>query len=172
MSDDSRRGGPKDEAPAGLDEARAARDLAEAMDGKGGAAKPDEEALATAAQIAAARKPDLSADAKARVADDLFGPAVAKQKPSRRWGLAVAASVLVAVGGATFVGGMSKKAAAPDVTHCPNSVADNMERKYGENFHRKAELLIAEMMPQPIAADRAQAIAERARARLQQEAAP
>ncbi|MGC4121813.1 MAG: hypothetical protein QM765_45995 [Myxococcales bacterium] len=162
MSDDSRQDGPKDEAPASLDEARAARELAEAMDGKAGA-KPDEQAFETAALIASARRPELPEESRARIADDLFGPPAAAKRPAR-WGWAVAATVLVAVGGATLVGGLGRKAAP-----APSMVVASGE---GREFHRKAELLIAEMMPQPTAADRAQAIADRARARLKQEAAP
>lgn len=166
VSDDSRHDG-KDEAPAELAEAKAARELAEAMEGKSGA-RPDEEALAAAVAASAARKLELTDDAKARIADDLFGPAVAQTKPSHWRGLAIAASVLVVAGGLFTVGGgamMAKRApeaAAPVTVDSPES----------RDFHRKAEVLIAEMMPQPTAAERAQAIAERARARLKREAAP
>ncbi len=171
MSDDSRQKGPKDEAPASLDEARAARELAEAMDGRA-EARPDEEALATAARIAAARTPELSPEARARIGDELFGPSAARKRPVR-WGWAVAASVLLAVGTATFVGsGALERAAAPAPAPVRTPPATLEPGEAGRELHRRAEILVAEMMPQPTAAERAQAIADRARARLEQEAAP
>ncbi|MBI5544504.1 MAG: hypothetical protein HY901_11480 [Deltaproteobacteria bacterium] len=151
MTDD--KSTPEPEA-ADLEEARQARALAEAMEGSGADAPPDQELL-VAAQISAVREPgQLSDAARDRIGDELFGVSGARARVRLpRWPIAAAAGLVLAGGLAAIV-----------AVELPR-LGDGRERVA---FHRQAELLVAELMPRPTAAERAQAIADAAAARLRE----
>lgn len=143
---------PRDEAPVELEEARRARELAEAMDGRGDAA-PEE--LADAARIAAARAPELSGRARDRIAGELFAPAATRRR--QRWPWAVAAAAAIAVGALAVLQGR---------------LPTRVEPRERSPFHDQAQVLVADLMPQPTPALRARAIGRAAAGRIQRGVAP
>jgi hypothetical protein len=129
------------EEPADLEEARQARELAEALDGKG---EGGGELVGAVSAIAAAREPELSAAAKARLADDIFGEAP-RQHWAARWSFALAATVLIGVSVALLAN--------------QRLALVQLRRSEQEQSHAAAEALVAALLPGDPAA-RAQAIAE------------
>jgi hypothetical protein len=129
------------ESAADLEEARQARALAEALDGRGEARGAEDE-LAFAARIAAGREPELSESARQRIGDELFG--AARQRRPARWPLALAASLLVAV---------SVSLVARD-----QLALREARRAEASQTHAAAEALVGALLPGD-AASRAEAIA-------------
>ena len=139
-----------DDEPLSLEEARAARRLAEALEGTFEANSDAD--LRVAARIASTREAALSDASRDRIADELFGerPAVRRAGPARRrFVLALAASVAVVIG----VGVLSRREASPEPS--ARDAASN---------------LVAALLPAPTAAQRAELVAREARARLRGDA--
>jgi hypothetical protein len=128
--------------PADLDEARQARALAEALEGRGDGGGG--ELLDLAARIASAREPELSAAAKARIEGELFGEE-RRERPSARWPLALAATLLVGASVALLA------------TQRLSFLQTRRDAR--EQTHVAAEALVAVLLPGD-PASRAQAIAE------------
>jgi hypothetical protein len=133
----------ENDVPDELAEAREARALADALEGRADSPVP-KDALEIAAKIAAARAPELDATARDRLADDLFGALPAIRRPAR-WPLALAATVLVAVSAALV---------ARD-----RLALQQVRRDEQAQAHAAAEALVAALLPGD-PAERAQAIAE------------
>jgi hypothetical protein len=130
------------EQPADLEEARQARALAEALEGKGDGG--DDDLLGVASAIASAREPQLPPAAKARLAGEIFGEAP-RQRFAARWPLALAATLLVGVSVALVAN--------------QRLALVQLRRSEQEQTHAAAEALVAALLPGDPAA-RAQAIAE------------
>lgn len=155
---------PSDELePLDLGELRAARALAEALERRSAAREHGEEpALQAAALVASARAPALSEEARARIAEEIFG----RRAPARRrwgWGLGVAAALAVAVFGTANL----------FLVRAPARTSAAMLRQGDDSAQARALMreeargLVASLLAQGATpAERARDIAEAARARL------
>ena len=134
---------PEKETLADLEEARQARALAEALEGKDDPARPLDDLLSAAASVAAGREPGLDPAAQERIAAELFG-AQRRQAPAR-WPLAAAAALLVAVSSTVVV--------------LEHGSADRARAAERAHTHQAAEALVAALLGGQGPADRAEAIA-------------